>query len=287
MVWMLARWVALAGLVAGCASVGAGCECLDVPLEEGESGGGGQEEEGGGQEDEGGGPVEDDGGGKAKKPDLKRLSKRGNQQVGSFESAKRKVYEIFESNPKDFYCGCDYADKEIDFESCGYKVRKSKTRAARTEVEHVVPASVFGKKFPAWTEGHADCDGKGRTCVSQVEMVYQYMEADLYNLRPAVGEVNADRSDKPMGEIPGEEREYGECDFEATSELAEPRPEVRGDVARTYFYMDWAYPGFGIMDASQRKLMEKWAKADPPDKKERAWAKQVEEVQGNHNPFLD
>ncbi len=35
------------------------------------------------------------------------------------------------------------------------------------------------------------------------------MEADLQNLRPAVGELNAHRSDSPYGEIGGEPRECG------------------------------------------------------------------------------
>ena len=28
---------------------------------------------------------------------------------------------------------------------------------------------------------------------------------------------------------------------------AEPPPEKRGSIARIYFYMDWAYPGHGVI----------------------------------------
>ena len=58
------------------------------------------------------------------------------------------------------------------------------------------------------------------------------------NLRPAVGELNADRSDLPYGEIEGEDREYGSCDFEVQGGIAEPEASDRGEIARTYLYME-------------------------------------------------
>ena len=40
------------------------------------------------------------------------------------------------------------------------------------------------------------------------------MEADMYNLFPAIGEVNGLRSNYPMTIIKGEEREFGKWDGE-------------------------------------------------------------------------
>jgi deoxyribonuclease-1 len=59
----------------------------------------------------------------------------------------------------------------------------------------------------------------------------------MYNLVPAVGEINALRSNYSFGIIPGERREFGECDMEIKNRKAEPPPNVRGDIARIYFYM--------------------------------------------------
>jgi deoxyribonuclease I len=49
-----------------------------------------------------------------------------------------------------------------------------------------------------------------------------------------------------MEMIPGEKREFGACDVEIERRKIEPRPEIRGDIARTYMYMDWAYPVYGL-----------------------------------------
>jgi deoxyribonuclease-1 len=67
---------------------------------------------------------------------------------------------------------------------------------------------------------------------------YHYMEADLYNLQPSIGEVNQLRANYSMAMIPGETRAFGPCDLEIEDRKIEPRPDIRGDIARTYFYMD-------------------------------------------------
>ena len=69
-------------------------------------------------------------------------------------------------------------------------------------------------------------------------MPFRYMEADLYNLQPSIGEVNQLRSHYSMAMIPGEPREFGRCDLEIEDRKIEPRPDIRGDIARTYFYMN-------------------------------------------------
>ena len=218
---------------------------------------------------------------------------RGNARLTSFTRAKKEIMDIHHDHAKTFYCGCDYTpDKQIDLEGCGYKVRKSASRAQRVEIEHVVPASAFGKKLSSWSSGHEDCvDGqgkayKGRRCAERVSQLFKLMQADLHNLQPAIGEVNGDRSDRPMGEIPGEERAYGRCDVEISREFIEPRQAIRGDVARAYLYMDWAYPGFALLSQEQRVLFERWSAQDPPDAWERERAKRVQKIQGNPNPFI-
>ncbi len=40
---------------------------------------------------------------------------------------------------------------------------------------------------------------------------------------------------------------------------------VRGNIARTYFYMNWAYPGHGVISKKNRKLFQAWDKIDPVD----------------------
>ena len=60
------------------------------------------------------------------------------------------------------------------------------------------------------------------------------MQADMYYLNPAIGEVNGRRSNYSMAIIKGEKREFGKCDVEIKNKKVEPREEIRGEIARTY-----------------------------------------------------
>jgi deoxyribonuclease-1 len=89
-----------------------------------------------------------------------------------------------------------------------------------------------------------------------------------------------------MGMLPGEPREFGACDVKVHARTFEPRPEIRGDIARIYFYMDQAYPGHGILSRQNRRLFEAWSREDPVDDWERERARRIERTQGNANPFV-
>jgi deoxyribonuclease-1 len=170
--------------------------------------------------------------------------------------------------------------------------KKKWKRAHRLEWEHIVPAHAFGQSFKEWREGHPDCVDrkgkpfKGRNCARKRNIKFRYMESDLYNLVPAIGEINGLRSNYSFAMIPGEKREFGTCDMEIENRKAEPRPEVRGNIARIYFYMNWAYEGHGIVSKKNRKLFEAWDKEDPADDWECERSKRIEGIQRNENPFV-
>ena len=96
----------------------------------------------------------------------------------------------------------------------------------------------------------------------------------MHNLFPTVGEVNGDRSNFIFCEIDGEERKYGECDF-----------EIAERIARSYFYMSHQYK-MKIPDDYEEMLRE-WHLSDPPEEWERDRNSLIEVVQGNRNPFID
>ena len=83
--------------------------------------------------------------------------------------------------------------------------------------------------------------------------------------------------------IVGEKREYGECDVEIKKGKFEPREEIRGEIARTYMYMDSVYPGRGIISRKNWKLFGSWHKSDPVDEWECERARRIEKIQGNRN----
>jgi len=112
------------------------------------------------------------------------------------------------------------------------------------------------------------------------------MEADLYNLYPTIGEVNGLRSNFAMAILPGEPRDYGSCDVEIKDKKIEPRPKIRGDIARTYLYMNWAYPDRLYISRRTNRLFTTWDKIDPVDEWERERAEMIRKIQGNSNPFI-
>ncbi|WP_372833954.1 endonuclease [Pontibacterium sp.] len=200
----------------------------------------------------------------------------------SFSKSKRILAEIYADQPVSFYCGCDYKKqgKKLipDLDSCGYDPRKNAKRAKRIEWEHVMPAWAFGHQLQCWQ------DGGRKNCRKNPD--FKQMEADMHNLVPAVGEVNGDRSNYRFGMLEGEKRAYGSCDVEIDfkARKAEPAPYLRGDIARTYFYMRDMY---GVrLSKQQRRMFEAWAKQDPVDDWERKRNDLIEERQGNRNPYV-
>ncbi len=197
----------------------------------------------------------------------------------SFSAAKRAMVEVYADRPVTFYCGCSYAQGRIDASSCGLQARKNHVRSVRLEWEHVVPASWLGRGFACWAKG-------GRKECQRTDETFQRMAADLINLVPSAGELNADRSNFGFAEIPGEARLYGACDFEVSfsGRRAEPRPAVRGDIARIHFYFMHQY-GVAVPD-EQVALLRQWDAQDPVDDWELLRNALITQRQGRGNPYV-
>ncbi|MCG8504294.1 MAG: endonuclease [Sphingomonadales bacterium] len=244
--------------------------------------------------------------------------------VSSFSKAKRLARDdVYADHHTTLYCACQFTPNKkgtggtigtragiFNAEGCGYEVRKSETRGRRLEWEHIVPASRFGQRLACWQEGHPVCvtsKGKpyrGRKCCAKVNEEFEHAEADLHNLAPSVGELNGDRSNHPYDILAPEDeadetatpqatakhRLYGTCNFEVDGrpKAAEPMPDIRGDVARIWFYMSRAYD-FDLSPASF-DLFAGWHAADPVEEAGDAWEKQrdrrIQAIQGNSNPYI-
>ncbi len=214
---------------------------------------------------------------------------QGNAALSSFGKAKRALAKIYADHALTFYCRCRYRGSKVNHASCGYVPQRQSRRARRLEWEHIVPAAQFGRSFSAWTQGHPECVNpkgevyRGRRCARKTVREFRFMEADMYNLVPAIGELNRKRSNYPMGIIAGEKRNFGACDIEFLDRKIEPRPDIRGDIARTYLYMDAAYRGRGIITPQERGLFAEWNEADPVDDWECERARQIKAIQRNVN----
>lgn len=214
-----------------------------------------------------------------------------NHGIPDFNHAKRVAREIHRDHAKTIYCGCSYTGTRIDLLSCGYHPRSNLKRALRLEWEHVVPAEAFGQSFAEWREGAPECRRrggrkfKGRKCAEK-NPEFSRMEGDLYNLWPEVGELNGLRSNFSMAEIPGDDGEFGGCKAKVVDRKFEPMDFAKGTVARTYLYMEQAYPGRGIISEKNRKLFAAWDKQHPVTEWECLRAERIRVKQGNANPIL-
>jgi len=216
-----------------------------------------------------------------------------NRQLDSFPTAKKLLLtRVYVDHRRTFYCNSAFDLHGRLEHDAGYQPLSESERAWRLEWEHVVPAQAFGQSFAEWRSGSRECvDGrgeayKGRRCAEKVSEEYRVMQADMHNLVPAIGELNGLRSNYSYAMIPGEERRFGACDMEIAGRKAEPPPGVRGDIARSYLYMEAAYPGRGVVSDKNRRLFEAWDRTDPVDTWECERQRRIETLQGNRNPFV-
>lgn len=206
-----------------------------------------------------------------------------------FRTAKRRLNEEVYTTAaarEDVYCGCPYAeDRSLDPAACGYAPRDhERARAFRMEWEHVVPFATFARSFACYTEDRPHGQSRREHCVN-VEPALRDMEGDMHNLFPSLGQVNALREDFELTEIEGEAH-LGGCDFEldVRARTAEPRPAVRGELARAYLYMHATY-GVPLSDEARARFV-RWHRADPPTVFERERNRRIAALQGNENPFV-
>lgn len=212
-----------------------------------------------------------------------------NNKIKKFTKAKKEISKIYGRRGISFYCGCEYNRKKIKHSTCGYKFSKYKKRSEKLEWEHIVPAHAFGQSFKSWRDGDPKCKNrkksyKGRKCARKIDNLFNFMESDLYNLVPAVGSINAYRSNKSMAMITDSTFEsFGQCQVKISKSKIEPPNNRKGDIARIYQYMDLAYPGHGIISNKNEKLFKAWDEQDPVSRDECLHHEKIAKTQGNIN----
>ncbi|HLR17941.1 MAG TPA: endonuclease [Alcanivoracaceae bacterium] len=211
------------------------------------------------------------------------------QQQGplGFAQAKKELRQqvYYDRHTKgDSYCGCTWkwvgvSGGRTDLASCGYEIRAQKVRAERIEWEHVVPAWQFGHQRQCWQQG-------GRKHCKRTDPVFNMMEADMHNLTPVVGEVNADRSNYAFGALPNAPALYGACTFRVdfSARKAMPPESFRGAAARIYFYMADRYDL--TLSRQQQQLFMAWHRQHPATDWEIERDRRIAAVMGHHNPFV-
>ena len=213
----------------------------------------------------------------------------GNTTNDSFNTAKRMLeHQVYFDHRMTIYCGAKFnAQKRVTLPA-GFTAAAHEKRATRVEWEHAVLAENFGRAFPEWRDGHPECVNrngkpfKGRRCAEKINMEYRPMQADMYNLFPAIGTVNAVRSNKQYSALPGSASAFGSCPAKVDGKRFEPPDRAKGQVARAALYMADSYPKYRL-SRQQQQLFEAWDKMFPVDAWECTRAKKIEALQGNAN----
>ncbi|WP_286299000.1 endonuclease I family protein [Vibrio apostichopi] len=130
----------------------------------------------------------------------------------------------------------------------------------------------------------------------------QWGYTDIHHLQPTDAEINSIRSNKDFdfGGSPLKKSPLNKTDYDSF----EPRDAVKGDTARSIFYMAVRYEGnnanmpdlYLVDDVSSTSGKPKvgklctllqWHNADPVDNWERNRHEKAVQWQGNRNPFID
>ena len=211
------------------------------------------------------------------------------QSPNSFSEAKRIAAKVFVDHKETLYCHCEFDSRHvINLASCGMQSAEDINRARRMEWEHMMAAENFGKHFECWRTPLCEKNGKlykGRKCCQKIDPEFRHIEAELYNLWPAVGLVNQTRSNYRFG-ILDEKHDFYGCAFSVNKQIrrAEPPDYAKGIVARANLFIAHHY-GIRISDA-QRQLLTAWNQLYPPDAWEKEWAGRVAAIEGYSNPYI-
>ena len=182
-------------------------------------------------------------------------------QIANYDQSREQFFwsRLYDEGGETLYCGIGFVNR------------------TGLTLEHVYPAS--------WMAAARGCRNRD----SCPDPFFHHAEADLHNLWPAHASINSSRSNVVYGKIPGEtaRRFTGFCpDFERTAApdaLVEPQDSVKGEIARSIFYMVFSY-GFPMQ--GMESMLFDWHTADPVDAEECRRNEEIFLLQGTRNPFI-
>lgn len=116
-------------------------------------------------------------------------------------------------------------------------------------------------------------------------------KCDLHHLFPTDSRINSIRGNYEFAEVDYQRESYcngakmGGNNNDHSNYYFEPPAEHKGNVARALFYFSVRYQI--RISKLQEYYLKKWHQEDPVDDFERWRNDQIEDIQGNRNPFID
>ena len=209
-------------------------------------------------------------------------------EINFSHSKKLLLKQVYHDNKKDFYCDNPYNIAQVNGREktlvipdvSKYSPRKpNRPETKFINWEHVMPANRFGQNLDCWKKG-------GRKGCKN-DLLFNQMESDMHNLTPSIAEINSDRGNFNYGNKIPSQGQYGNCKAESDfrNKLFYPKEDIRGDIARIYFYMSEKYK-IGL-SADETAMFKTWNKNDPVSQWEKIKNQRVKKLQGNDNRFVE
>ncbi len=218
------------------------------------------------------------------------------------EALKTEVFNIIKmpDKPPISYSGLWEAYKTTDKRSDGY-LRDWYSNSTKYEIGGSKQGANYKKEGDSYNREHLVPQGWFNEASP--------MKSDIVHVVPSDGWVNNKRSDHPLAEVGTASYtsnngycKLGSCKTPGYSgTVFEPNDEIKGDIARIYFYMATCYQdkitGWGgeVITGTKYKpyadwyftMLMRWAKNDPMDDVEIARNNAVYTKQHNRNLFVD
>lgn len=223
------------------------------------------------------------------------------------EALKTALFNIIKAHTDIGYSGLKAAYKQTDVRADGY-IRDWYSSATQYE-----PGSNFASSYKEEGDGYNREHSMPQSWFDKASP----MRADIVHVFPTDAKINGNRGDNPFGEVntnaqysqsTGGYSKWGSAKpglgFSGT--VFEPNDEIKGDIARIYFYMTTCYQdkiltwtggstSADVIGGTTYKplkewvmtMMLRWSEQDPVDEVERARNAAVYTVQKNRNPFVD
>lgn len=194
-------------------------------------------------------------------------------------SAEQTVTNDYEDARDNYFYDQLYIGTTEESLYCGIKRPIQDSIGKQRSLEHVMPAD--------WMAEHFGCPNRDN-CDNTI---YKHAEGDLHNLWLAVKNINSSRSDHPFGEISEgqDESRFSYCPlfvrtYSPNPVIVDPRDSVKGNIARSLFYMKDEY-GFDLK--GMLPMLKRWNRLDPPGEHEHWRNERIFELQGTRNIFID
>ena len=168
-----------------------------------------------------------------------------------------------------------------------YKRDLSKTKVdISQQIEKTIEQLTNNLNHPSLNNKNIKCKKADNLFSIRVNKQYRIMQADMHNLFPAIGELNADRKNFRFDFEIGKSGQYGACEFNVLfkQKRARVQEDLRGVIARDYLYFHKKYKM--RLSKQEMKKFKAWNKLYPTTSWEKQRNRRIAKIQGNANEFI-